>query len=212
MVVKHRISEEEKRKISEAIREIERQSSAEIVTVITPKSDDYIFIPILWAALGALAVPAITMAAGLMLEPALAYGLQLIVFLLLVLIGRIEPVTMALTPASIKKARAVNAARSHFVALKLHSTKKRSGLMLFVSKAEHYVEILADIEIAKKIPDSAWEAIVQAFIARVKVGQIAQGYLEAIQSIGKLLIPHFPRDPDDTDELPNHLIVLEPSG
>lgn len=211
MVVEHDISEEEKRQISAAIRAVERQSSAEIVAVIVPKSDDYLFIPIFWAALGALAVPAITMAAGLVPAPHYAYGLQLLVFLLLVSAGRIEAVAMALIPPSVKKARAANAARNYFLALKLHATKKRSGLMIFVSVAEHYVEILTDIEIAQKLPNSTWEAIVQSFIARVRAGQTAHGYLEAIQSIGALLISHFPRDPDDTDELPNHLIVLEPS-
>lgn len=206
--MKHIISEQDRLQISEAIKAFERQSSAEIVTVIAKKSDDYLFIPILWAALGALAVPAITMALGLALPLIQLYGLQLLTFLLLVLIGRFERITMALIPPSIKRQRAASAARTHFMALQLHTTKKRAGVMLFVSEAEHYVEIITDIEVAKKIPDSEWKAIVENFIANVKEGETARGYLEAIQHSSELLTPHFPHDPEETDELSNHLIVL----
>ncbi|MCJ7764317.1 MAG: TPM domain-containing protein, partial [Thiovulaceae bacterium] len=128
--------------------------------------------------------------------------------LLLMLLGRFDRLTMALVPPSVKRIRAANAARRHFMALLLHTTKKRSALMLFVSEDEHYVEILTDIEVAREIPDSEWEAIVQSFISRVKEGETAQGYLEAIERSGELLILHFPYDPEETDELPNHLIML----
>jgi putative membrane protein len=202
------INEHEKEQISEAIKAFERESSAEIVTVISARSDDYLFIPLLWAALGALAVPAVAMAIGSALPLMQLYGLQLLVFLALVLLGRIDAVTTALIPPSVKRARAANAARKHFLALQLHTTKKRAAVMLFVSEAERYVEILTDVEVARKIPDSEWKAVVQHFIERVQAGETARGYLETIERSGELLRPHFPRDPEETDELPNHLIVL----
>jgi putative membrane protein len=206
--MEHIISEQDKRHISDALKAFERQSSAEIVTVITRRSDDYLFIPLLWAALGALAVPAVVMALGLALPLLQLYGVQLLVFLLLILLGRFDRLTMALIPPSVKKIRAANAARRHFIALQLHTTKKRSAVMLFVSEAEHYVEILTDIEVAKKIPDSAWEEIVQNFITLVRAGETARGYLETIERSSRLLIPHFPYDHEETDELPDHLIIL----
>ena len=206
--MKHIISEQDKLHISEALKAFERQSSAEIVTVITQRSDDYLFIPLLWAALGALAVPAAVMALGLALPLMQLYGLQLLIFLLLILLGRFDRLTMALIPPSVKKIRAANAARRHFIALQLHTTKKRSAVMLFVSEAEHYVEVLADIEVAKKIPDSAWEEIVQNFITLVRAGETARGYLETIERSSRLLTPHFPYDPEESDELPDHLIIL----
>ena len=206
--MEHTINEQEREQISEAIKAFERKSSAEIVTVIAKRSDDYLFIPILWAALGALGIPAVTMALGIALPLIQLYGLQLLIFLLLVLIGRFERLTMALIPRSVKRRRAAGAARTHFMALQLHTTKKRAGVMLFVSEAEHYVEIITDIEVAKKIPDSEWEAIVQNFISLVRAGETARGYLETIERSGELLIPHFPYDPEETDELPDHLVIL----
>ncbi len=47
----------DKQRISAAIEAIERQTSGELVTVITRCSDDYRYIPYLWAALLALLVP-----------------------------------------------------------------------------------------------------------------------------------------------------------
>ncbi len=206
--MEHTINELEREQISEAIRAVEQQSSAEIVTVIAKRSDDYLYIPILWAALGALAVPAFAMALGIALPLIQLYGLQLLIFLLLLLAGRFEPLMMALIPSAVKRKRAARAAREHFLTLQLHTTKKRAAVMLFVSEAEHYVEIITDIEVAKKISDSEWESVVQGFIANVRAGETAQGYLEAIGRSGALLTPHFPYDPTETDELPNHLIVF----
>jgi len=204
----HTINEQEREQISEAIKGVERQCSAEIVTVIAKRSDDYLFIPILWAALGALALPAVTMALGLSLPLLQLYGLQLLVFLLLVVIGRFERFKMGLIPSSVKRKRAGGAAREHFMTLQLHTTKKRSAIMIFVSEAEHYVEIITDIAVAEKIPDSDWADIVRNFIGRVRADETVLGYLEAIARSGELLTPHFPPDPEETDELPNHLIIL----
>ncbi len=202
------INEQDRQAISEAIKTVERRCNAEIVTVISQRSDDYLFIPILWAALGALFVPALTMGLGLALPQIQLYGLQLLVFLILVLVGRFEPLAVAMIPASVKRERASKAAGNHFMTLQLHTTKNRASVMLFVSEAERYVRIITDVEVAKKIPDSAWEEVVQAFITRVKADEITTGYLEAIEKSGELLRPHFPRDVHDEDELPNHLIVL----
>ncbi|MBU1643482.1 hypothetical protein KKE54_08985, partial [bacterium] len=151
---------------------------------------------------------AVAMALGLALPTLKLYGVQLLVFLLLILLGRFERLTMAMIPSSVKKIRAANAARRHFIALQLHTTKKRSAVMLFVSEAERYVEILTDVEVAKKIPNSEWEGIVQNFITLVRAGETARGYLETIERSSKLLIPHFPYDPEETDELPDCLIIL----
>ncbi len=202
------ISEQDRQAISEAIKTVERQSSAEIVTVIAQRSDDYLYIPILWAALGALFVPALTLGLGFTPPNMQLYALQLLVFLLLILLSRFERLTMALIPSSVKHKRASRAAGNHFMTLQLHTTKKRASVMLFVSEAERYVRIITDIEVAKKIPDSAWEEVVQAFITRVRADEITTGYLEAIEKSGELLLPHFPRDLHDEDELPNHLIIL----
>jgi putative membrane protein len=206
--MKHRIGARERELIEEAVKAAERQSSAEIVTVIARSSDDYLFIPLLWAALGALFVPAVSMTFWPEFPMFQLYMVQLLLFLLLAMLGRVAPVRMWLIPPAVKSERAAKAARNHFLTLQLHRTQKRAAVMLFVSEAERYVEILTDAEVAEKIPDSEWEVAVQHFIARVKEGEITQGYYDAIGLSSELLSRYFPYDPEASDELPNGLIVI----
>ena len=50
-------SEELQKRISDAISDVERLTDAEVMCVLAPRSDDYDYIPALWAALVALLFP-----------------------------------------------------------------------------------------------------------------------------------------------------------
>ncbi|MEG1323231.1 MAG: hypothetical protein RSD01_08905, partial [Ruthenibacterium sp.] len=51
------LSEYEQRQVAEAIARVERDTDAELVTVLAARADDYTYIPLLWASLLALIVP-----------------------------------------------------------------------------------------------------------------------------------------------------------
>ena len=206
--MKHTINQEEQNQIKEAIEAFEKKSSAEIVTIITQQSDSYLFIPTLWAAMSALILPWIVyINLGTMSLQELS-SWQLMSFVFLAFFMQIKPVKMFLVPHFVKKKRCAQAAQSHFLNLELHNTKKRAVVMLFVSEAEKYVEIISDVGVAQKVENSLWKEIVENFITRVKEGKIADGYLESIQKTGDILSKHFPYDKDEEDELPNHLIQV----
>lgn len=97
------VNEAEQIQIKEAIEAFEKQSSAEIVTVIAKQSDGYFFIPLLYAAAGALGISwAAQFFTGGMGAQELAIW-QILSFVLLALCVQIRPVKMALIPAFIKK-------------------------------------------------------------------------------------------------------------
>jgi len=50
--------------------------------------------------------------------------------------------------------------------------------------------------------------VVQAFVANVRQGHVADGFVQAIESCGRLLETHFPIGAGDRNELPDHLIEL----
>jgi len=52
-------SEQELQQISQTIGNIEQQTDAELMAVIATASDDYYFVPTLWAAIIALFTPAL---------------------------------------------------------------------------------------------------------------------------------------------------------
>ena len=90
----------------------------------------------------------------------------------------------------------------------MNRTRGRTGILLFVSVAERYVEILAARGIDEKVPPGTWKEIVAAFTRQVRRGKIADGFVGALTACGAVLISHFPRAADDRNELPDVLIEL----
>ena len=193
--------------ISQAISDVEQLTDAEVVCVLAPRSDDYYYIPALWAALLALVSPLL-----LVLTPWWGHSnavslLQLLVFVAFWLAFRWQPLFQRIIPKPVRYWRAANMARRQFLENGLHHTREGAGPLIFVSAQERYVEILTDRGIAQKIADDQWQEIVIAFVQQVKRQQIAEGFIQCIQSCGRLLAEHYPAT-QEKNELPNKLVVL----
>lgn len=204
----HFITDSDKQRIAEAIRRAEARTSGELVTVIAREADDYYYIPTLWAALTALALPALVTLLALQHTLLDSYGAQVTLFILATLLFRIPALKYRVVPSAIRRQRAARLAREQFLMQNLHHTAGRTGIMLFVSVAERYVEIIADKGINDAVEPDAWEQVVAAFVARVKAGRISDGFVEAIETCGEYLARHFPLEEGDRNELPDHLIEI----
>src|SRR5690606_34741471 len=153
------LTEAEKKRVADTIARIERETDAELVTVLAPRADDYVYISVLWAALIALVVPGlINYLAGWWS----AYHLLLVqwgAFIVLGLLFRIPAITSRLVPRSVRYWRASNLAKAQFLEQNLHHTQGETGMLIFVAEAERYVEIIVDRGIARHCDDGAWEDI-----------------------------------------------------
>lgn len=194
-------------RIAEAIAAAERKTSGEIVAVVAAESSSYLYAPVLWAAMVALLVP----------WPFIyftwktvqwIYAAQLITFLVLLILFMPRLIRYRLVPASVKKARAHRRAVEQFIAQDLHTTSGRTGILIFVSVAERYAEILADTGIEAKVPAGTWQKIVDELTAHIGKGDPSEGFVSAIEACGTHLAQHFPPGSSDPNELPDHLIVL----
>ena len=202
------LTADEKNRIRQTIEEVERHTAGEFVTVIAQQSDDYLYIPTLWAALIALAVPGVINYLPFDVLHIHSYLTQFIVFFALAILFQWSPVKLRLIPRYIKVQRARRLANMQFLAQDLHHTAQRTGILLFVSIAERYVEIIADQGINDVVSADTWDKIVNHFVSDVKQGQVAGGFITAIQQCGDVLNKHFPVTATDENELPNHLIEL----
>ena len=81
------------------------------------------------------------------------------------------------------------------------------GVLIFVSEAERYVEIIADSGISQFVKNDRWQSSVDQLIKQLKSGEIEQGLTACIKDCGELLSKHAPAT-YPKNELPNHLIVL----
>jgi putative membrane protein len=202
------LSQQELQDIRQAIAAAETRTSGELVVVIAAQSDDYLYIPTLWAALIALAVPGL---AALLGQPWLqqhVYLLQFATFMVLALAFQWRPLKFRLIPRAVSYVRAQRLAQEQFLVQNLHHTEQRTGVLIFVSVAEHYVEILADKGINDRVPDDTWDHIVQQFTGLVKQGRVAEGFMQTIQRCGEVLAENFPAGDNNPNELPNRLIEL----
>lgn len=193
--------------VSQAIRDVEQLTDAEVVCVLAPRSDDYYYIPALWAALLALVSPLLLVFTPWWGHSNAVSLIQLLVFVLFCLAFRWQPLFQRIIPKPVRYWRAANMARRQFLENGLHHTREGAGLLIFVSAQERYVEILTDRGIAQRITDEQWADIVFAFVQEVKRKQIAEGFIQCIQSCGQLLAEHYPAT-QDKNELPNKLVVL----
>jgi putative membrane protein len=201
-------NQDQKTQIAQAIDEAEEKTSGELVAVLAQSSDDYLYIPILWAALIALAVPGILMLSGWSIDFVRIYQYQVGTFILLTLLFHWPALKMSLIPPPVKKSRAALRARDEFITLGLHNTSNRGAIMIFVSVAEHYVEILADQGVAEKVSDDEWIELVNNFIGHIKQGDFTTGYVETIKRCGEIMAVNFPPGSGKENELSNHLIEV----
>jgi putative membrane protein len=202
-----RLAPEDDKRIAEAIRAAEQKTSGEIFCVMAVASSNYRFVPIARAALVALAVP-LPLFYFTPLWAEQIYLVQLATFLACTVLFSLPGLRFALVPRWIKRDRASVEAKRQFAAHGLHLTQQRTGVLIFASIAERYVEIIADSGINDKVSPEVWDKAVKAMIAKIKQGQAVEGFLEAIRICGEVLAKHFPPGAINKNELPNKLVVM----
>ncbi|MCL7943807.1 TPM domain-containing protein [Marinobacter sp. ATCH36] len=201
------LTDKEQQQVASAISDVERETDAELVTVLADASDSYAYIPLLWAGIVALLIPgAINYFTGSLGADWLLV-VQWATFLVLCLLLQFPGVGHHLIPKQVRFWRASNMARRQFLEQNLHHTEGGMGMLIFVSEAEHYVEILVDQGIASKVGDDVWDGIVKTFTDRVRSGDTLAGFLQCIESCGQHLREQVPAT-HEKNELPNHLVLI----
>jgi putative membrane protein len=204
-----RFSDADKARITAAIHAAERKTSGEFVTVVARCSDHYIFLSLFWAAIVGLLVPGMFLLSGSSLAAMHIYQIQLAVFILLALLLLFVPeIHLWLVPRQVKHSRASRFAKAQFYQQGVQLTQHHSGVLLFVSLAEHYVEIVADKGIHEQIGEAQWQAIVQEFVTHVRKGDVVEGFVAAISACGDAMARHYPPTAVNDNELSDGLIEI----
>lgn len=187
--------------IAAAIAELERRSSAELVVVVAQRSARYAA----YSALGAACAALLAGWTAAFIEPALpAAHFALLQGLLLIggaALCYLTPLGVMLVPTGVKQARAAALARMEFANLVNDRTRHKDGMLLFLSLAEHYIEIIADDTIAAVIPQERWQQMVSQFVAKTNGGRIGDRLHGLVKECGAILAEHFPAQPGQANEL-----------
>ena len=89
----------------------------------------------------------------------------------------------------------------------LYKTKKNTGVLFFLSLLEKKVWVLADKGIYEKMDQETLNRFANEVSSGIREGHACEALSQAIREIGGLLSQHFPITSNDTDELPNEVVV-----
>lgn len=199
--------------ISAAICSAEKSTNGEIFAVFAKESDNYFFISFfIWTV--AIFFTSIIAAYGIHWfwhDVPLHYfaSTVLAIHLLgLFYLSILPQLRLLITPAAIKNRICHANAVRQFLAQNINRTKKRTGILLFISQAEHYAEVISDIKIVEKVPAEIWTDIVKGMMTKAREGHLTEAYLEAIKKSGEVLTHYFPRNATTENELPDHIIEI----
>jgi len=200
------LTEDDRMAIAAAIREAEKRTCGQIVCVLARSSSDYSAVPIEWAAGIALIAPW-PLIYFTQLSVQRIFLIQIFVFIVAAVILSWQPLRLALVPRAVRRARAHRGAIEQFFLRGLANTRHRCGVLIFASMAEHYARIIADEGVASKVSQSEWQDAIAALIRHMRNGQVAEGFIAAIDRCGAVLAAHAP-PADPLDELPDRIFVL----
>ena len=221
------LTADDRARISAAVTAAEAHTSGEITTIMAADSDSYHDVALVWSALVAFAaLAALSLAPAFYLglvdrmlgqwgtrwPPqslfALAASVAIQKFTAMWLILRWRPLRLALVPGAIKHARVRARALACFRIATDQRTRAATGLLIYLSLAERRAEIVAEHAIAAKVAPELWGEAMATMLIDLGQGRVADGMIAAIGQTGRLLADHFPRQPNDSNELPDRLIEI----
>ena len=201
------ISDDDKTRVTAAIRAAEARTAGEIFCVIARHSSDYRLVPVAWAAAASLFVPLPLLYFTAWSAP-VVYLLQIIAFLLGTFVLSQPALRFRIVPRRAMHDRAHAEAMRQFHAQGIDRTEHRTGVLIFASAAERYVEIIADAGINDKVSSEVWDDAVGLLVIAIKDNRPGDGFVAAIERCGATLAEHVPPGALKRDELPDKLLEI----
>lgn len=201
------ITEIDKTRITDAIRNAESHTAGEIFCIVARHSSDYRLVPVAWAAAVALFTP-LPLIYLTRWSAAIIYLWQLLAFVVAAIALSHPKLRFHIVPRRAKHDRAHAEAMRQFFAQGLYKTDHRTGVLIFASTAERYAEIVADAGINEKVAPQVWDHAINDLVEAVKAGRPGDGFVAAIEQCGAVLATHFPPGALNRDELPDKLLEI----
>jgi len=207
------ISPEDHERIANAIRDAEARTDGEIYCVVAHRSGAYFFPAAFLVTLG-LFVASLAVAYGLeawwltLRLPYFVLAQLLALVSVLALLWLAPGLRIHLVPKRLRYQAAHDNAVKQFLARNVHRTSARTGVLIFVSIAERYAEVVADSGIDAKVGQHVWDGVVGELTRHAGDDRLADGFVHAIESVGTALAQHFPVTPGDINELDDHLVEI----
>ena len=185
--------------VADLVTRIEQRTDAEIVVVVARRSAEYRDVPWMLATIGSAALMAFVLFSPLEFHPwliPLDAGLGFAAFWWL---GTRDIVKSWLVTTSRREHAVRTAAAAEFVREAVHGTPNRTGVLVYCSRLEGEVVVIADMGVERSVPQAALAVAAR----RIPLDSL-RGFCAGLDDLGKLLTEHLPHGPgSDGFDLPN---------
>lgn len=94
-----------------------------------------------------------------------------------------------------------------FGSLRVWDTEHNSGVLVYISMADHAIEVIADRGINNKVNPQAWIDVCALMQVKFAEKDYAEGLESGLAAINTLLMTHMPRKTPLVNELPDDVIL-----
>jgi uncharacterized membrane protein len=94
-----------------------------------------------------------------------------------------------------------------FERLGMHRTAGRHGVLIYVAISHRKLAVIGDQGIHVRVGGTYWQGLVTDVLAHFRDKRPRDGLLHAVAELGAALHQHFPRDPDDRNELSDEVSI-----
>lgn len=206
------INEAERQEIIKAVKEIENETSGELVPMLVSQSHNYP--QAIWRGSAILTFFSILVSEmldmfflKLWLPTWSMLALTAFFFLIYLLILRLLPSFRKLFILDKEiEAEVEKSAINSFYIEGLNKTVDETGILFYISMYEHKVWVLADKGINDKVSQDIWKKIASIISSGIKNRKTGAAIVEGIKECKNILKLNFPKKLNDTDELTNLII------
>lgn len=93
-----------------------------------------------------------------------------------------------------------------FSELKMHNTKDRNGVIIYIAMKDRQLAIYGDEGIHNRLGQEFWTKEVNTMIDEFHAEHFTDGIVKIIGDIGQALKTHFPYDKEDNNELEDGIV------
>jgi uncharacterized membrane protein len=99
----------------------------------------------------------------------------------------------------------VTVTQEHFLRLGMDKTRERNAVLIFVAPRSHKFAVIGDTAVHERCGDGFWRQLTAEMTTHFRDSHYNRALLLAVKKAGDLLAEHFPRRPDDQNELPDQV-------
>ena len=96
-------------------------------------------------------------------------------------------------------------AQKRFERLGMSKTRHRNGVLIYVAPHTRKFAVVGDTTVHHKCGDAFWSELAAEIAEHFKQSHFSRGIIHGVHKAGELLAEHFPRHPDDQNQLPDQV-------